>query len=394
MAGEKRRTQRFTAGQTAGKIKGKAMNSGYFWAVRTMKNILSLILIVMFLPAMALAQEEYGQLKIISKYGEYRILLDGENVGTTPLVLKNIQSGPHLLRVVDKKTYLTIAEKTMLKGNIYVKGGKLNTIIIEEEIKKHPVEKKEEESEKKTEEQPKTEMLKNEAFFSIESSNYAYKEPGVMEDTGRMYGITYSNVHYSSQYMLKIKYEGRYFWGLVNYAGRTSGGTPVAINDISDWGYELRLMWGNDYLLSEAFYLTPYMGGGYRYLNDNSQLKDPRGYQRESKYFYIPMGIEVSRSFNNRFFTAMLEFDYFFGGAQFSRLSDVSHQYSDVTSDQGSGYGLRCSIGYSQKLGNINYEGKLFLRLWSINESDTDANGYYEPANNTTETGFAIGVHF
>ncbi len=156
------------------------------------------------------------------------------------------------------------------------------------------------------------------------------KEPGVMELTGTMYGIFYSNETRFDQKM--FRYEGRYFFGTVNYDGALSNGTPITIDGISDSGYELRWLSGRG---------NVYAGLGYRYLNDNSQLKSVYGYQRESHYYYFPLGVDFSRQYNNNgFFEATVEYDLFITGKQISHLSDVSAQYNDVTSWQHSGYGL------------------------------------------------------
>ncbi|NQU17172.1 MAG: hypothetical protein HQ564_03810, partial [Candidatus Saganbacteria bacterium] len=214
-------------------------------------------------------------------------------------------------------------------------------------------------------------------------------------------GILYSNVTHFDQIM--SKYEGRIFLGTVNYDGATQAGVPLTFDGIPDLGYEFRGLWGRDNPLSDDFFLTPYIGVGYRYLNDNMQLKSAAGYQRESNYYYVPLGLEVTRHDDSGgFFEAMIEYDYLLFGKQVSHLSDFASEWNDPINWQHSGYGLKALISYMIESANFSYQGKLYMRLWDIADSDT-ANLEFsgvpvgtaiEPKNNTSEVGISLGVRF
>ncbi|GAI29356.1 unnamed protein product, partial [marine sediment metagenome] len=113
-----------------------------------------------------------------------------------------------------------------------------------------------------------------------------------------------------------LRIEGRYSWGKVDYEGGTWGGTPLRINNIDDYIWELRVLAGNDVELSEKSTIRVYTGIGYRYLNDDLS-PFPGGYERESNYIYTPIGIETIPVLEKEFSLGMtLEYDYLWNGTQ------------------------------------------------------------------------------
>ncbi|PIV41068.1 MAG: hypothetical protein COS27_10960 [Nitrospirae bacterium CG02_land_8_20_14_3_00_41_53] len=60
-----------------------------------------------------------------------------------------------------------------------------------------------------------------------------------------------------------LKAEGRLSYGWVDYS---NSGT---MDDIDDYIWELRGLGGYDFSVLKASILTPYIGIGYRYLNDD-----------------------------------------------------------------------------------------------------------------------------
>ena len=132
--------------------------------------------------------------------------------------------------------------------------------------------------------------------------------------------------------------------------------------------------------------VRPYIGFGYRYLNDDTS-DSPGGYERESNYYYIPVGIELKSK--ERPITLTLEFDYLIEGRQKSHLGDAVPGWPTVENKQDDGYGLRAVIRYVDKDGRFFCEG--FYRYWNIEDSDIEFGGL-EPANKTSEVGFLIGI--
>ena len=232
-----------------------------------------------------------------------------------------------------------------------------------------------------------------------EISHITYDEPGVMEEKGVMSGL-FGSYAYHNNYMLRA--EGRFSYGQVDYNGKLSNGTPYTINSIDDYILEFRGLGGYDFPILTTTILMPYIGFGYRYLNDDSSF-DPAGYERESNYLYSPIGIEIITPFKNGWSIGFtFEYDYFWKGVQKSHLSDVNPSFNDVENDQNDGYGLRGSVEFQKKGDKVDYLIEPFIRYWNIDRSE-NANityagtlwGYgWEPENDSTEIGVKLGVGF
>ena len=234
--------------------------------------------------------------------------------------------------------------------------------------------------------------------IGFEAYHFNYEEPDVMEEKGIMHGICLSYVNHG-KWMTKAEF--RYSSGQVDY--ENSG----KIDAISDYTYEFRFMGGYDYPIFSKSTLTPYFGIAYRYLNDDSSGEisstGAAGYERESNYFYSPIGIEFTTPLGSTWsFGAVIEYDLFWFGKQISHLSDVDPGFSDPKNDQKAGHGGRGSVTLEKKGRNIDLMIEPFIRYWYIKKSKNDdiyLNGAYygygyEPKNNTTEIGITIACKF
>lgn len=229
----------------------------------------------------------------------------------------------------------------------------------------------------------------------MEIFNFTYQEPDVMKDTGLMYGIVGSYA-YHRNWMLK--FEGRGSWGQVDYSSNISG----EAHNINEWTLELRALGGYDFTFLKTVTITPYIGTGYRYLYDASDgvitTKNHYGYDREANYYYSPVGVTALIDLKNGWaLGATAEYDIFWWGRQKSHLSDVPGYY-DIVNQQKNGYGARGSLLIQKKIKKIAVMVEPFIRYWNISDSDytTDAANrtWYEPGNNTTETGVRLGIKF
>lgn len=231
-----------------------------------------------------------------------------------------------------------------------------------------------------------------------EISHITYEEPDVMEEKGFMYGIAASYAYHNN---LMLKAEGRFSFGDVDY---TNSGT---MDNIDDYMWEFRGLAGYDFPVLKATIITPYIGFGYRYLNDDSSGMTSStgawGYERESNYYYSPIGIETITKLENGWFIGVtLEYDYFWKGIQKSHLSDVDPGLNNLENDQNDGYGLRGSIKFQKKVERLDYVIEPFVRYWDIKQSDNaDVTYYgtyigygYEPKNNSTEFGIKFALKF
>jgi len=261
----------------------------------------------------------------------------------------------------------------------------------------------------------KTEAPQRKHTFEVgsEISHITYKEPGLMKTKGIMQGINFAYAFHgqlppsAKNGMLKI--EGRYSRGKVDYDGSLTDGKtviPFSIDDIPDYIFEVRGLFGNDFFVSEIISFTPYLGIGYRYLNDNAHKKSEYGYERESRYIYIPIGIEFIRRFERGWSLAVkAEFDAFAWGRQKSHLSDFYAGYGDITNSQHKGYGLRGSFRIQKKGQIVGLIIEPFIRYWSIEDSelvpitdygvpDPEGECWVEPKNNSTELGCKLALLF
>lgn len=235
--------------------------------------------------------------------------------------------------------------------------------------------------------------------FSIgfEAFHKEYEEPDVMSEKGMMYGVGLAYT-YHDRVMAKVSLLVAY--GEVDYE---NSGT---LDGIPDRHVELRGLVGYDFLADPTLVVTPYIGLGYRFLrNDSAGMvtsTGARGYNRESNYFYTPVGIAVVKILPDGWtLSAEAEFDYLWYGKQYSDLSDANPLFPDISNEQDQGYGIRGAVRIEKKLTASSVFFEPFVRYWHISQSDDtifSAGGTlyrgYEPKNNTTEIGASVGLKF
>ena len=235
-----------------------------------------------------------------------------------------------------------------------------------------------------------------EAGFQL--SQITYKEPGLMKESGFMYGLFLS---YSNKKELMAKFDGLMAFGQMKYEGSLSDGTPLTITGIKDTMIELRAVFGPVEPLSDTLAVIPYIGFGYRYLYDGAN-NSPSGYGRESNYLYLPIGIESPPPTRTGWTVGFtLEFDLFLQGKQVSHLSEADPGFNDIENGQTSGYGLRGSVRFINA-GRKDIIIEPFIKYWKIGESEKEIVTYYgmpvgeawEPANNSTEIGVRCALRF
>lgn len=236
--------------------------------------------------------------------------------------------------------------------------------------------------------------------FGTEISHIKYEEPDVMEEEGMMYGVVGSYTYRNMLNNLMFKLEGKGSWGQVDYE---NSGT---MDNVDDYMLEFRGLAGYDFSIFTASTLTPYIGFGYRYLNDDltgTTSTGALGYERESNYFYSPIGIELIAELNYEWSLGItVEYDYFWKGIQKSHLSDANSLFNDLENDQNKGYGVRGSVKLQKQGEKFDFLIEPFIRYWNIKKSEDDditfagvVFGYgYEPKNNSTEIGGKIAIKF
>jgi hypothetical protein len=172
------------------------------------------------------------------------------------------------------------------------------------------------------------------------------------------------------------------------------GGTPYNVNNIDDYIWETRGLFGYDFK-NKVARTTPYTGLGYRYLNDDGSF-DPAGYERESNYLYIPIGMDVLLySQGPLALSGIVEFDVLAWGKQKSHLEDVEglEDLGIIENTQHHGWGLRSSVRLQQQKPGLNLGVEPFVRYWSIGDSEV-VDGGLEPKNYSVEWGVRIILVF
>lgn len=233
--------------------------------------------------------------------------------------------------------------------------------------------------------------------LGTEISYIKYKEPGVMREEGVMSGIDASYTYHSG---IMLRADGRYSYGQVDY--KNSG----TLDNVDDYMLEFRGLGGYDFAVLKATTLTPYIGIGYRYLNDDlkgTSSTGALGYERESNYIYSPIGVETITDLDEGWsIGATLEYDIFWKGIQKSHLSDTGLGLNDVENNQNKGFGIRGSIKLLKKAEKFDVVVEPFIRYWNIKKSEETPITYsgtiigygYEPKNNSTEIGCKLAIKF
>lgn len=251
-----------------------------------------------------------------------------------------------------------------------------------------------------------------------ELSHLRYVEPDLMRSKGYLWGVfgvftfrTSENKHIKSagdifsdenainMFRLDAKFSG----GNLDY---DSAGTGSSEDD-RHYMLETRGSIGYDIPVGSMWRITPYGGFGYRWFKDDSggttTTTGAYAYDRESRYYYIPLGVEAqARLDHDWLLEATFEYDYFLCGTQKSHFEDVDSGYNTLYNRQDSGYGVRGSLKIIKQHKGFNIFVEPFVRYWNIDDSDTAILTYYEtpvslgiePANTTTEYGVKTGLRF
>ncbi|MBF0593638.1 MAG: hypothetical protein HQL22_01575 [Candidatus Omnitrophica bacterium] len=274
--------------------------------------------------------------------------------------------------------------------------------------------------------------------FSIapETYYYRYKETEngqrLMQNTGTFFGLNSAlawNLMTPVYVPDTFRLEGRLAAGLVKYEGLLADtdtgdivGTETATN-IKDWVGELRALVSKRVPIGDNVQVAPYSGVGYRYLKDAHGSIPPMnsdgmnvlsGYDRESNYFYIPIGADIKLQCKNGWGLGLnLEYDHLIEGKQRSHLEQLkdtngtTYGFSTVENTQKKGFGVRGSVKISKELANnkLSIYAEPYYRYWSIDQSDLQPtsgtlggkpknDSWYEPKNETQEVGLQAGVIF
>ena len=244
----------------------------------------------------------------------------------------------------------------------------------------------------------------NDFFTTIKSDNieigtefysYDYEEPGFMEQNGNFFGIFgfYTSrdwIESGSDTGWMTRIEGQFAFGETEYDGMLSDGSPMTASGLDNHTYDIRFLLGPDHL-KENNLSTIYFGLGYRYLFNDLMSETSFGYERESNYFYLPLGIKSLTGLDNGWSWEWgVEYDFLLSGQQNSNGVPV---LGDIENKQDSGHGLRASVKFQKHLEKSDFTIEPFVRYWDIDDSDIDKGGF-EPANETMEFGIRLSLMY
>ncbi len=213
-------------------------------------------------------------------------------------------------------------------------------------------------------------------------TDFAYKEPGYMNEKGRLAGIR-GEVGINFFGMLGVSAGGEYQDGHLNYDGSTFSGTPV--KQVTK-DYVRRTEY-----LAHFFYgpMTLSAGMAERYWFDDLVIS----YRRRTRYNYIP----VYLSYRMDAVYLKFEHDIWQKGWNKSHMSDVNASARDVEFTLGTGTGMGVELGYLLFAGTVATRIFVAYHKWDVKESDVQSDGtqnLIEPKNNTTEIKVGLGLGF
>jgi hypothetical protein len=197
--------------------------------------------------------------------------------------------------------------------------------------------------------------------------------------------------------------------GDLDYTGGTtrlfSGGRTVeeAVKKEADsHTVECRGLFGYDFPFRGRHLITPFIGMGYRYWNEDRG--GIGGYEREVAYWYCPIGIRTSSPLSGCWIWEMdMEYDLLLDGEVDSNLSGMPTFHCD------SGYGARVSLSFRRALAKgVALSVRPYITYWDIDASDPELFGlpgasegeeptifsFYEPENRTMTYGLWVSVVF
>jgi len=249
--------------------------------------------------------------------------------------------------------------------------------------------------------QPTPENLKTQSAnqLGLTLSGYVYDEPSLnVRMTAINVGVEYLGT-YAFQNDWFVLGQIDYNNGPVKYNGSgTASGIP-------QYYVNLKAALGHDFTFN-GFVLSPYIGIGYRYLNQAfggvTTSTGAPGYDRRSTYNYIPIGVihRVAVNDNKAKLETTLEYNYLLSGNQYSGLAAANPVLGNQNSTQNSGYGISLSFLYKQDQWGFGP----YYKYWNIADSQTNPtnfvasgmrySGFYEPANTTNEFGLKLTYSF
>ncbi len=224
--------------------------------------------------------------------------------------------------------------------------------------------------------------------LGIQGSRYHYEQPDTALDiSGRRGGVVAAYTEVDDRLFTRI--DARYSYGRLTY---DNAGAQA---HIPDHLFEARAVTGADFVPGGWVSISPYIGLGYRYVDDDARgyatdsTGASLGYRRYSQYVYVPVGVTLRLGAGGFALAPNLEYDGFISGRQRNKLTDMGAA-QDQDFDQRHGRGYRASLMIES--GHLAFGP--WAHYWRVRDSDVNSAGLVEPASRTREYGIEVRYRF
>lgn len=226
----------------------------------------------------------------------------------------------------------------------------------------------------------------------------SYHEEGALKNQGALFGC-YANMCFNPASPFSFQTFASFVGGNLRYDGQSFDGHDLDF-DVPSFLANIRTLAGFS-LGSGQVVITPFVGLGLRYFNEDLKWDYHDGYRRETTWFYTPIGLAMTVTASTWTYGARAEYDLFWIGQNYNRdvpLGDGTSRNVSVRQD--TGYGMQASVFAQTPLNRFLYLTiEPFLNYWDINSSDVERiwlrdDTYYfqRMANQTWTYGIRIGV--
>jgi hypothetical protein len=242
-----------------------------------------------------------------------------------------------------------------------------------------------------------TERTKEHQFaVGLMASNFYYQEPGLMKDSGYLYGVGLQYL-YQMNSTLQFRVDGELSAGTLTYDGHFMDGSPAKFEGEQFRIFAIDTTWAKDIYTDEPSVFGPFYGAGYRSTYDSKD--NDSDYRRDYFYVYGIFGLQYRTKHSSQAASNLrLGLNYLVGGINRTYLSDFDPDLPDVTLSYNSGTAVKIAYEYTRLLQDSK---KLIVGLaytrWSVAPSQiarTPVGNFVEPANDTLITSLNLSYLF
>lgn len=231
-----------------------------------------------------------------------------------------------------------------------------------------------------------------------EIETFSYHEEGALRNQGGLFG-GYMTLSGNPADWLSLQAFGSLAGGNLRYEGQSFDGYPLEF-DVPSFLFNTRGLAGFP-LMADSVTLTPFIGFGVRFLDEDLKRNYDNGYRRQTTYLYTPIGLAMSVAAPGWTYGLRAEYDLFWTGLNRNRdvpLGDGGTR--TITVRQDTGYGIQAAVFAQRQLNRIlSLTVEPFLTYWDICPSDVErvwlrdyTYDFQRLANQTWVYGLRVGL--